>query len=68
MTIGWENQNRIHHPVIHIDIIDGKLWIQADNTDCAIASELVLAGVPKSDIVLGFRMPEVRRFTEYAVA
>ncbi len=54
--------------MIHIDIVDGKLWIQADNTDRAVASELVEAGVPKSDIVLAFRLPEVRKYTAYAVA
>jgi hypothetical protein len=68
MTVGWDSHKRIHHPLIHIDIINGKLWIQADNTDRAVASELVQAGVPKSDIVLAFRLPEVRKYTEYAVA
>src|SRR5258708_7537054 len=69
MTLGWdEEENRVHHPVIHIDIIGGKLWIQADNTDRAIAAELVKAGVPKTDIVLAFRPPEIRKHTDYAVA
>ena len=66
ITLGWDDDERVHHPLAHIDIIDGKLWIQTDNTDCAVASELVHAGVPKSDIVLAFRLPEVRRFTEFA--
>ena len=68
MTVGWDNEERVHYPVIHIDIIDGKLWIQADNTEHGVATELVAAGVPKSDIVLAFRPPEVRKHTEYAVA
>jgi hypothetical protein len=68
VTVGWEDRKRVHHPLIHIDIIDSKLWIQADNTDRAVASELVEAGVPKSDIVLAFRLPEIREYTEYAVA
>ncbi len=68
MTVGWDDGERVHHAVIHIDIVGGKLWIQANNTDCDVAAELVAAGVPKSDIVLAFRPPEVRRHTEYAVA
>lgn len=68
MTLGWEGDQRVHHPIVHIDIIGGKLWIQTDNTDRAFASELVEAGVPKSDIVLAFRPPEIRKYTEYAVA
>lgn len=68
VTLGWDDDERVHYPVIHIDIIDGKFWIQTDNTDRPIALELVRAGVPKSDIVLAFRPPEIRKHTEYAVA
>jgi hypothetical protein len=41
---------------------------QADNTEHGIAPELVQAGIPKSDIVLGFRPLEVPKHAEYAVA
>jgi hypothetical protein len=34
----------------------------------SVARELESKGVPKSDIVLGFRSPSVRADTEYAVA
>jgi XisI protein len=33
-----------------------------------IAANLVAAGVPKEDIVLGFQSPFMRQFTEYAVS
>ena len=65
---GWDGEERIHFIIAHLEIINGKIWIQADNTDVAIARELESAGVPKSDIVLGFRAPSVRSLTEYAVA
>ena len=68
MTLGWDNDERVHHPLVHIDIINGKLWIQADNTEHGTAPELVRAGVPKSDIVLAFRPAEARQHSEYAVA
>jgi hypothetical protein len=54
--------------VVHIDIIDGKLWIQRDGTEHGIAKELLRAGIPKDQIVLAFKRHEVRRLTEYAVA
>lgn len=65
---GWDGDRRIHHLVIHLEIINGKVWVQADNTDLAIASELVRAGIPKNDIVLGFHPADVRPYTEYAAA
>ena len=68
VTLGWDDDERVHHPLVHVDIIDGKLWIQTDNTEHGLAPDLVRAGVPKSDVVLAFRPPEVRKHTDYAVA
>ena len=65
---GWDHGVRSHGALIHVDIIDGKLWIQHDGTERGIADELVAAGVPRDRIVLGFRPPQVRRYTDFAVA
>jgi XisI protein len=68
VTEGWDGKRRMHGVVAHIDIINGKIWVQGDNTNIGIVRELEEAGVPKQDIVLGFRHPDVRPLTEYAVA
>jgi hypothetical protein len=68
ICVGWEGKRRVHHFVIHLEILNGKVWLQEDNTDLVIAEELERAGIPKSDIVLGFHPADVRPFTEYAVA
>ena len=68
MLVGWEGPRRVHGALIHVDIIDGKIWIQRDGTEDGIARELEAAGVPKSDIVLGFHEPDVRPHTGYAAA
>ncbi len=68
MVTGRENGRRVHGCLIHIDIINGKLWIHRDGTEKGIATELVNVGVPKNHIVLGFRSPEVRKYTEFAAA
>lgn len=65
---GWQDGYRIYGTLLHIDIIDDKLWIQHDGTEEGIAVELVAAGVPKEDIVLGFRPLEERKHTEFAVS
>ncbi len=67
MHVGWSGHYRIHGSVLHIDIRDGKVWIQHDGTEDGIAEELVQAGIPRSDIVLGFKPPHVRPLTDYAV-
>lgn len=66
--VGWRDEKRIYGCPIHIDIKGGKIWIQRDFTEAGIANELVVLGVSKTDIVLGFRSPFVRQFTEFAVA
>lgn len=66
LTLGWENGRFIHETVFHLDIIDGKIWIQQNNTEADIAQELVDLGVPKTDIVIGFQKPELRALSGYA--
>lgn len=68
MLVGRDGVRRVHGCLIHVDIIDGKIWIQRDGTETGIANELVRAGVPKNQIVLGFQAPELRQHTEFAVA
>ena len=67
MNVGWDNDKRVHGSLVHVDIINGKVWIQRDGTEHGIAKELVQAGIPKDHIVLGFRPVEVRQYTEYAL-
>jgi hypothetical protein len=68
LIIGWNGVKRVHGCLVHLDIIEGKVWIQRDDTEYGIAYELEQAGIPKQQIVLGFQTPDVRPFTEYAVA
>jgi hypothetical protein len=67
LSIGWHKQQRIHSCIWHVDIHDGKIWIQHDGTEAGIANRLVERGVPKSDIVLAFQSPFKRQFSEFAV-
>jgi hypothetical protein len=68
LSEGWERQHHLHCCLIHIEIINDKVWIQLDNTEDGIADELIQAGIPKQEIVLGFHEPEICPFTGFAVA
>jgi hypothetical protein len=69
VSVGWEgNIRRIHRCLVHLDIIDGKVWIQRDGTEEGVAYALEAAGIPKSDIVPAFHPENVRPHTGYAVA
>jgi hypothetical protein len=67
MLVGREGIRRVHGCLIHVDIVDDKIYIQRDGTEVGVANELMRAGVPKEHIVLAFRSPEMRRFTDFAV-
>ena len=68
LTIGWENGERVYYPVFHLDIKNGKIWVQEDATDSDIVGELERRGVSQDDIVLAFHPPYKRPYTGYAVA
>jgi uncharacterized membrane protein len=68
LSEGWENTQHLHGVLIHVEVMNGKVWIQMDGTEDGIAEELIQAGIPKEDIVLGFHEPEVRKYTGFAVA
>lgn len=68
LRVGWKDERRIHHATFHLDIINGKIWIQHDGTNRPVADALLEAGVPREDIVLAFHPPEVRQYTEFAAA
>lgn len=65
---GWDKSRHVHAIIVHLEIFNGKIWVQEDWTEHGIAADLEDAGVQKSDIVLGFQPPQVRPFTEYAAA
>ncbi len=68
LDTNWYGNEYIHHTPIHIDISNNKVWVQYDDTEEGIATDLLESGIPATDIVLGFRPPEVRQYTEFAIA
>ena len=65
--VGWDKARRVHGSIVHIDIINGQVWIQHDGTDRPVADELLAAGIPPEDIVLAFHPPRLRHLTGFGV-
>ncbi len=68
LDIGWDGLKRVYNCFIHLDIKDGKIWIQRNMTEADLAQELVEMGVPKEDIILGLHPHYKRPYTGYGVA
>lgn len=63
---GWDDKKHIQNIIIYLCLKNGKVWVEEDATDLCIVDELLLAGIPQSDIVLGFQHPSKRGLTEFA--
>jgi XisI protein len=68
LDVGWEGLQRVYSCFVHIDIKDGKVWIQRNMTEVDLGVALVELGVPKEDIILGLHPAYKRPYTGYGVA
>jgi len=69
VSTGWDGRAFSYAVIYNFDLKpDGKVWIQANNTDEDVAEELTQRGVAKEDIVVGFQYPAYRAYGGYAVA
>lgn len=67
-TIGWADRKHVWNTALYIRLYNHKFYIEIDNTEHGIATDMLEAGVPKEDIVLAFHHPSVRPYTEFSVA
>lgn len=65
LDVGWKGKQYIYDPFIHIDIKDGKIWLQRNFTDVDLGEKLTAMGVKKEDIILGLHSPFMRQFSDY---
>lgn len=65
--VGWRGAERVYGVVLHVDMMNDKIWIQQDGTEEGLANQLVECGIPKQDIVLAFDPPNLRQYTDFAV-
>ncbi len=68
VTMGWDKGKSVHDCPIHMDIINGKIWVQRNMTDIDLETIFRDNKIPKSDIVLGFLTPKMREYSDYALA
>jgi hypothetical protein len=68
LDLGWdETGKRIFQPVLHIDIINDKIWIQENTTDIDLDRIFSASGIQPSEIVLGLYSPSLRSLGIYAI-
>lgn len=68
MDEGWNGFKHIHRVWVHVELTEGKFWVQRDGTEDGIAVDLVNAGIPKERIVLAFQHPARRQYSDFAAS
>lgn len=54
MCLDWTAERWVYTVIFHVDIINGKIWVQQDNTEVAIANLMLEEDIKKSKIILGY--------------
>jgi XisI protein len=57
---GWHGQERVYGVWMHLEIREGRIWIQRNQTEVDLEAELLRLGIPKQAIVLGLIPPSYR--------
>lgn len=47
LALGWEKGRRVYFCILHLDIRNGKIWLQENSTDFDVIGELEEKGVPQ---------------------
>jgi XisI protein len=68
LVLGWQGNKRIYNNLLHLDIIDGKIWVQNNNTQFTLVEDFERFSIAKQDIVNGLIPARRRKFSAFAVA
>jgi hypothetical protein len=67
LRVGWLPGKRLYSVTLHLRIVNNKIHVEQDWTDDFL-TDLVSAGIPRTDFVLAFTPPEMRTMAEFVVA
>ena len=69
LWVGWNHDEtkREYLVLFHLDLIDGKVWLQQNQTELLVDQVLVERGVLPQDIVLGLLPTFSRQHSGYGV-
>ncbi len=68
MVLGWQNNQRVYHNLMHLDIINGQIWVQNNNTQFTLIEDFDRLHIPRKDIVNGLIPARRRQIADYEMA
>jgi hypothetical protein len=68
VVLGWQNNKRVYHNLIHLDIIDGQVWVQNNDTQFTLSEDFERFNICKKDIINGLIPARRRHILDYEIA
>jgi XisI protein len=67
--ISWHERKFYFKVLLHFSIHPetGNIWVQQNNTEIPLDTDFNAMGIPKSNLVLGFRPADMRELSDFAV-
>lgn len=66
IVLGWVEDKYVVDTLVYLELRGDLIWLHADNTDWGIGEKLLLRGVPKDRIVIGWLTPFMRQHSGFA--
>jgi hypothetical protein len=60
LCYGWRGQERVYWVLLHLEIREGQIWVQRNQTEVDVEAELMALGVAEGDLVRGLVPPDYR--------
>ncbi|MFN6273317.1 MAG: XisI protein [Microcystis sp.] len=67
VDVGWYDSKRTHFVILHLRIVEQKIYVEWDGLESGVTRILLDKGVPKDDIILGFIRPEKRDLIDFSL-
>lgn len=67
IDVGWHDSKRTHFVILHLRIIEQKIYVEWDGLESGVTRILLEKGVLKDDIILGFIRPEKRDLIDFSL-
>lgn len=65
VVLGWQNNKRVYHNLIHLDIIDGQVWVQNNDTQFSLIEDFDRMNIPRKDVVNGLISARRRQMANF---
>ena len=65
---GWNGDERVYVVLVHLRLVENRIYVERDGTSDGVATHLLNAGVPHAQTVMAVHPPYLRHLTAFAIS